>query len=505
MNKNQTKGANLGRRLLSLCVVFALALSLLSISAAAAWDYELTGNEAHYGGMTVTVTYNNGEETVDCEIVSVTGGETIYVRGGDLILLSVPEHGYQWEDIHVKNFEIEQNVESGRVATPYIYAKKSDWSNIAPVCFQNGVQPMYHVHPDAPDYFLPTGEPAYIVTYGEYVREYSRTGGYQTNNEYKQDLFTVTFVAMPEDWDFQMDGQNVNEQPSNEKQPDNALVATPTASTVLVNGAPVAFEAYNINDNNYFKLRDIAYILNGTGKQFEVGYDGAANAISLTSGQGYTAVGGEMEGKGSGAKTPVPTDSKILLNGTEISLTAYNIDSNNYFKLRDLGAAINFGVDWDGANNAIVIDTSKGYMADGAVTPPTDSDMSAVLNTYSYSDLAITFEWGEDEHNPGSVGICDLNFTLEGEKADVTKVLIAGWRQSWTDNDIVQTAEIMIPIWKQQLDAMALDFNGKVGAGFPVNADELGTTTDVMLIVLNKNLEAVGHVIVTVAIPASVS
>jgi len=140
-----------------------------------------------------------------------------------------------------------------------------------------------------------------------------------------------------------------------------ALTANPTASTVYVNGEPVAFDAYNINDNNYFKLRDIAYILNGTGKQFSVGWDGAANAISLTSDEIYIAVGGEMEGKGGSVKTPMPTDSKILLNGTEVSFTAYNIDGNNYFKLRDIGAAFGFAVEWDGENNAIKIDTSKGY------------------------------------------------------------------------------------------------------------------------------------------------
>lgn len=137
--------------------------------------------------------------------------------------------------------------------------------------------------------------------------------------------------------------------------------ASSIASTVLVNGKPIAFEAYNINDNNYFKLRDLAYVLNGTSKQFTVGWDGAANAISLISGQPYATVGGEMDGKGSGEKTATPTDSKITLDGKEVSFTAYNIDGNNYFKLRDIGAAFNFGVDWDGENNTIVIDTSKGY------------------------------------------------------------------------------------------------------------------------------------------------
>jgi hypothetical protein len=130
---------------------------------------------------------------------------------------------------------------------------------------------------------------------------------------------------------------------------------------VLFNGKTVSFDAYTIGGNNYFKLRDVAYILSGTAKQFEVSWDGANNAILLTSGKPYTVVGGEMAGKGGGTKTVTPTGSKIYLDGRAVSFAAYAIGENNYFKLRDVGAAFNFGVDWDGANKTIVIDTRKGY------------------------------------------------------------------------------------------------------------------------------------------------
>lgn len=146
--------------------------------------------------------------------------------------------------------------------------------------------------------------------------------------------------------------------------PAAPVTAVPTSSPVLVNGVQIAFDAYEINDNNYFKLRDLAYVLNGTGKQFEISWNETENAIALTSGQPYTAVGGEMTSKGEGSKSAVPTTSKIFLDGTEISLTAYNIGDNNYFKLRDIGAAFDFGVDWDAAAGIIRIDTSKGYTPD---------------------------------------------------------------------------------------------------------------------------------------------
>ncbi|MCC8122200.1 MAG: WG repeat-containing protein [Oscillospiraceae bacterium] len=139
------------------------------------------------------------------------------------------------------------------------------------------------------------------------------------------------------------------------------VTATPTASTVLVNGKKVSFDAYNIGGNNYFKLRDLAYIFSDTDAQFEVAWDSQRNAIDLTSGKAYTAVGGEMSAKGSGTKEATATTSDIYLDGTAVDFTAYTIGGNNYFKLRDIGKAFDVGVTWDGAANTITIDTSAGY------------------------------------------------------------------------------------------------------------------------------------------------
>lgn len=149
--------------------------------------------------------------------------------------------------------------------------------------------------------------------------------------------------------------------------PVSAIDAIPTASTVLVDGKNIAFDAYLIEGNNYFKLRDLAHSLNGTTKQFEVGYDGETNSIALTTGQSYTVLGGEMEGKGIGTKEATPTDSKIIKDGMETQFTAYLIDGNNYFKLRDIGQAFDFSVEWDGESNTIAINTNKGYTPDNDI------------------------------------------------------------------------------------------------------------------------------------------
>jgi len=102
-------------------------------------------------------------------------------------------------------------------------------------------------------------------------------------------------------------------------------------------------------------------VVSGTAKQFAVGYDNATNAITLTSGNVYTAVGGELS-KGDGkAKTATATVSKIYVDGKETPFTAYNIGGNNYFKLRDVTKVFNIGVGWDGVTSTITVDTSIGY------------------------------------------------------------------------------------------------------------------------------------------------
>jgi hypothetical protein len=137
--------------------------------------------------------------------------------------------------------------------------------------------------------------------------------------------------------------------------------AKPTASKVLVNSAATSFEAYNINGNNYFKLRDIAKVVSGTEKQFDVEYNASVKAINLLPGKAYTAVGGEMAAGDGKAKSAVLNTSKIYKDGQEVALTAYNINGNNYFKLRDLASAFNIGVTWDGATNTVGIDTALEY------------------------------------------------------------------------------------------------------------------------------------------------
>ena len=111
----------------------------------------------------------------------------------------------------------------------------------------------------------------------------------------------------------------------------------------------------------YFKLRDLAAALSGTEKQYEVTWDKAAESVLLISGLPYTLTGGELSAGTAGTKTAVLSSSPIYKDGLPVSLTAYVIGKNNYFKLRDIAELFNFSADWDNDAMCIIIDTTKPY------------------------------------------------------------------------------------------------------------------------------------------------
>ena len=82
------------------------------------------------------------------------------------------------------------------------------------------------------------------------------------------------------------------EQPEQPIQPATAE-ANPTNDKLTVNGVEQNPTVYKIGDSNYFKIRDLAAVLNGTGKQFSVGYDAEKQSVTAAPGQPYELTGTE--------------------------------------------------------------------------------------------------------------------------------------------------------------------------------------------------------------------
>lgn len=136
-----------------------------------------------------------------------------------------------------------------------------------------------------------------------------------------------------------------------------SLTAYPATMTVMLDGKQVKPVGYNINGNNYYKLRDIALILNGTTAQFGVSWDKSTRSMNLTPGSNYEAVGGELGAIPTKNATAQTSNETVLINGIKASLTAYNVDGYNYFKLVDLGDALGFDVGYESKTRTVVITT----------------------------------------------------------------------------------------------------------------------------------------------------
>lgn len=125
---------------------------------------------------------------------------------------------------------------------------------------------------------------------------------------------------------------------------------------LAVDGSDIECEKYNIGGSNYFKLRDLAQLLNGTGSQFGVGFDAASSTVTITTGAAYEPTGSELATGVDNSATAQPSDQAILIDGVKHDgLTAYNIGGNNFFQLRELGNILGFEVDYDASTNTAIV------------------------------------------------------------------------------------------------------------------------------------------------------
>ena len=160
-----------------------------------------------------------------------------------------------------------------------------------------------------------------------------------------------------------------------------AATAYMREQAITVDGKQIKFQTYALkdekgNETNYVKLRDVASALNGTSAQFNVGWNGSVN---IETGKAYVPNGSEMSTPFAGDRVYTQAATPTNVNGAASGLAAIVLTDDKgagytYYKLRDLGDALGFKVDWTAADG-ITVDTGKskpaGKIEYPAVTDPT--------------------------------------------------------------------------------------------------------------------------------------
>lgn len=139
-----------------------------------------------------------------------------------------------------------------------------------------------------------------------------------------------------------------------------------SSQKVKLNGKDVVIYGYIIDNYNYFKLRDVAAVLKDTEAKFGVEYKDAV--ATLTKGADYKVADTDQKEVKKVSKGML-TNDKVMLGDKALTATAYKIDNSNYYKLRDLGEALGFGVDFDKATNTVLLTSKEAEVKEEKVAP----------------------------------------------------------------------------------------------------------------------------------------
>ena len=137
-------------------------------------------------------------------------------------------------------------------------------------------------------------------------------------------------------------------------------IAYAARAKVTVNGNPVEFQTYTIDDYTYFKLRDIASAINGTPKQFMTFWDEGTQSIQLVRRAPYTSASSGAVGR-YGDTIATTSTAKLYCDGVRKNVSAYTINDYTYYKLRDIAQLIDMGITWNENTMTIGMETTQSY------------------------------------------------------------------------------------------------------------------------------------------------
>lgn len=147
---------------------------------------------------------------------------------------------------------------------------------------------------------------------------------------------------------------------------DTTAIGVTASSQITVNGTPYLLSVYRVLGDTYYRLRDIAVILNGTPASFDLAWDNDAKRIELLQGVPYSSerVLGSFEAGRAEIVTAVKPD--LQSGDTTYGFGAFVSGGSNYYRLDDVLAILGLTAADDGAGNQTINITG----IDTVGTPP---------------------------------------------------------------------------------------------------------------------------------------
>lgn len=173
------------------------------------------------------------------------------------------------------------------------------------------------------------------------------------------------------------DVKEVKEEVKKEVKEVKTVDVKATTQKVKLDGKDVVIYGYNIDGYNYFKLRDLAAVLKDSKAKFGVEYKDAL--VTLTKGADYKVAETDQKEVKAMSKGML-TNDKVMVGDKALTATAYKVDDSNYYKLRDLGKELGFGVGYDEATKSVLLTSvvNKEEVKEEKVAPKLEELKEAV-------------------------------------------------------------------------------------------------------------------------------
>lgn len=195
----------------------------------------------------------------------------------------------------------------------------------------------------------------------EAIKENSEEATEKAGEKVKEAAEKVEEKAKEVKEDVKEDAKEVKEEVKEEIKKEEEMKVKVSPQKVTLDGKEVKISGYNIKDENYFKLRDVAAVLKDTDAKFSVDYKeadkDAKGQVVLTPGKEYEVLDTDLK-EVKAESVAMGTNDEVKVVDKDLEAKAYKIDGNNYYRLRDIAKALNFGVDYDKETNTVVL-TSK--------------------------------------------------------------------------------------------------------------------------------------------------
>ena len=195
---------------------------------------------------------------------------------------------------------------------------------------------------------------------------------------------------------------------------------------ISVDGKTQNVSCYNIKGYNYFKLRDVAKLMMGSQKGFEVIVDEGTPVVVRDS--SYTESGDELQALSSNKLKVNPKFQYLGMRPSYTSLIvkSYNIGGYNYMSLRDVAEAANFKVGYDAPSKTIVIDSSQEFVYQ---SPPRAEKVETMID-YVYSVLGAPYA------NVDCSGL--VSYAIQVAGFDVPADGLYSWTLDWYPESFVE-------------------------------------------------------------------